>query len=68
MKTASGKAQYGFDTPGVMQGLLAAGIGGGVIGGFVRGLSFGWLQVVAQKPMIIDVSLATSQERMPALG
>jgi hypothetical protein len=64
MKTASGKAQYGFDASGVMRGLLAAGLGGGVIGGFVGDLSAGWLKVVAQKPMIKNIS----PERMPAHG
>jgi ubiquinone/menaquinone biosynthesis C-methylase UbiE len=47
MKMASNRAEYGFDAPGVMKGLLAAGLGGSVIGAVVASLSSGWLQVAA---------------------
>jgi arsenite methyltransferase len=64
MKTASGKAQYGFDAPGVMRGLLAAGLGGCVIGGLLAGLSDGWLQVAAlalaaisMVPLVLGLSM-----------
>jgi hypothetical protein len=56
MKMASGRARYGFDAPGVMKGLLAAG------------LSACLLKIVAQKPMTANVLLATSTERTPAHG
>jgi hypothetical protein len=58
MKTASGRARYGFDAPGVMKGLLAAGLGGVVIGGLMAGFSAGWLQVAALALVVIsEVSL-----------
>jgi arsenite methyltransferase len=47
MKMSSGRAHYGFDAPGVMKGLLAAGLGGSIIGAVMASLTSGWLEVAA---------------------
>ncbi len=64
MNAASDKAQYGFDAPGVMRGLLAVGLGGVGLGWIAAVLADGWLEVaavtlavVAGVPLVLGLSM-----------
>jgi arsenite methyltransferase len=64
MKGRRSKAQYGFDAPGVMLGLLGAGLGGVVVGSAVLMFTGGWLHisgvaiaVAAAVPTVLGLSM-----------
>jgi ubiquinone/menaquinone biosynthesis C-methylase UbiE len=64
MKAASGRATYGFDAPGVIRGLLVAGIVGVVVGASAEGLASGWIRIatltvgtVAIVPLLLGISM-----------
>jgi arsenite methyltransferase len=64
MKGRRGKARYGFDAPGVMLGLLGAGIAGSALGWAVFTYTGGWLQVAggvtaaaALVPLVLGLSM-----------
>jgi arsenite methyltransferase len=68
MKAASGRATYGFDAPGVMRGLLVAGIGGVVVGAIAAGLATGWFRIAALTVGAVAIVLLLLGLSMVAYG